>query len=518
MMTLLLRGTFLDEITELLDDMREESVWMVLLFLCFVLLAAQTVMNMLIGVLCEVVSIVAATEKEEMMMNYVVMRLGEIMSQLNYSTDGNISKKEFVKMLGSVDATRTLQEVGVDAVGLVDFADVIFANKDDEDGEIELNFQEFMDIVLQFRGTNTATVKDVVESQKIVRNGIKNVSLQLKQLQETLQSTGNTDPTHQNDLEEMNVMAKSLNRESLRSQGGSKESTGQRSSCKSVRIESLTESEGRGSTTGFLKPLKGKRISVEGKIDSSAENHASTGVGPPNFLDTLSSQMNAIHRCVEQGHDRMRKFVSQQVDQEGQLRLSAEREASKLQRQTASLQEENRQLRDMLGTQPGTIQHLPFGTHENPKLSVYSTGAGRDIVPGSRDAELHSQPPEADSKIGSHGKLVVKAGPSIDSLSDLRGWQQSSPTRMSHARPISASSQQSLRSVEDPVDDRLEFFHAPVDRIPGALASPQVLPSPEGEQENLLPLRETGNTAVVSPSPPQTTSPTLNVEPSRKQQ
>lgn len=174
MFTLLLRGTYLDEITELLDDVREQSVFLVILFLCFVLLAAQTVTNMLIGVLCEVVSIVAATEKEEMMMTFVVSKMGNILNVLDYDKDDHISKKEFMEMLTNHEATRTLQEVGVDPASLVDFVDVIFASDDGE--ETALSFLEFMDIILQYRGSNTATVKDVVESQKIVRNILKTLA------------------------------------------------------------------------------------------------------------------------------------------------------------------------------------------------------------------------------------------------------------------------------------------------------------------------------------------------------
>lgn len=46
----------------------------VFVFYIFILLAALTVMNMLIGVLCEVVSAVAATEKESITVQYVKAR------------------------------------------------------------------------------------------------------------------------------------------------------------------------------------------------------------------------------------------------------------------------------------------------------------------------------------------------------------------------------------------------------------------------------------------------------------
>merc|ERR1712151_1209243 len=104
-----------------------------LLFFLFVLLASLTVMNMLIGVLCEVVSAVAATEKEEMLVTYVHQKLHKVVTMLDTDGGGTISKNEFVKILENGDAVRCLQDVGVDVIGLVDFADFIFEN-DDGDG------------------------------------------------------------------------------------------------------------------------------------------------------------------------------------------------------------------------------------------------------------------------------------------------------------------------------------------------------------------------------------------------
>merc|ERR1719199_1054219 len=73
-----------------------------------------------------------------------------------------IARPEFEQLLLKPRAARIIQDVGVDVVGLVDFMDFIF-----KDGQ-ELSFPEFMDVVLQLRGTNNATVRDVVDLRKFV--------------------------------------------------------------------------------------------------------------------------------------------------------------------------------------------------------------------------------------------------------------------------------------------------------------------------------------------------------------
>ncbi|OLP83273.1 hypothetical protein AK812_SmicGene35969, partial [Symbiodinium microadriaticum] len=58
-------------VTELLADVGRDSGLIVAIFFSYVLIAAVTVMNLLIGVLCEVVTLVAAAEREELLIGFV---------------------------------------------------------------------------------------------------------------------------------------------------------------------------------------------------------------------------------------------------------------------------------------------------------------------------------------------------------------------------------------------------------------------------------------------------------------
>lgn len=163
MNNLLLGGTMPDS-ADLVNDVGEAHPVMRLLILMFILLASLTVMNMLVGVLCEVVCVVSAVEKEQLLVNFVKTQLMHLLSSIGFDEAGNakISKDDFRTLLEKPEAARTLTEVGVDVIGLVDLTDFIFK---DDDG---LSFPEFMDVVLQLRGSNTATVKDIVDLRKLV--------------------------------------------------------------------------------------------------------------------------------------------------------------------------------------------------------------------------------------------------------------------------------------------------------------------------------------------------------------
>eukprot|EP00929_Paragymnodinium_shiwhaense_P086011 TRINITY_DN4648_c0_g3_i1.p1 TRINITY_DN4648_c0_g3~~TRINITY_DN4648_c0_g3_i1.p1 ORF type:complete len:748 (-),score=161.29 TRINITY_DN4648_c0_g3_i1:184-2427(-) len=172
MHTLLLYGTFLDNCGNLIFLMAEQNIIALFLYYAFVLLSALTVMNMLIGVLCEVISAVASVEHEALTVMYVVTQLQEIMQQggLDKDGDGEISKKEFGQMMENAEAAHILSGVGVDVFALVELADYVF------EAQEQLTFGDFMEVVLSLRGSNSATVKDVVDLRKAIQITNKKVA------------------------------------------------------------------------------------------------------------------------------------------------------------------------------------------------------------------------------------------------------------------------------------------------------------------------------------------------------
>lgn len=163
MYTLFISGSLLQNVGEICDALGAEHVLFGGVYISFVILSALMVMNMLTGVLCEVVQAVAAIEKDQMLVTYVKGRMQKVIEKLDENGDNAVSRAEFENMLCQEEAVRALTEVGVDVVGLVDFADVIFEEEE------ELSFGRFMEIVLELRGSNNATVKDVVELRKLIR-------------------------------------------------------------------------------------------------------------------------------------------------------------------------------------------------------------------------------------------------------------------------------------------------------------------------------------------------------------
>jgi len=184
MSTLLLRGT-LPDLHEFVTTIGDESGFFAVVALFFILLTSLTVLNMLVGVLCEVVSVVSAVEKEQMTVQFVKSKLLALIANSGIDRDGNkcVSKSEFETLLLMPEGARIIEEVGVDVVGLVDFADDIF-----KDG-IELSFPDFMELVLQLRSNNVATVRDIVDLRKLVGNLFQDLSPAIQNVCEVVVST-----------------------------------------------------------------------------------------------------------------------------------------------------------------------------------------------------------------------------------------------------------------------------------------------------------------------------------------
>jgi len=160
MNTLIWNGVLGENLPVVANALGAESIFLGGLLLTFVLLASLTVMNMLIGVLVEVVSVVARLEKETLVVNFVTARLQAVIRLIDPCFEGQITRQTFASMLSHPEALTALNEVGVDVVALVDLSDFIFERHD------ALCFSDFMEEVVQLRGSNTATVKHIVDLRK----------------------------------------------------------------------------------------------------------------------------------------------------------------------------------------------------------------------------------------------------------------------------------------------------------------------------------------------------------------
>lgn len=131
----------------------------------FTLISYLTVLNMLTGILVEVVKNVTAAEKELRDITVAQRTLLSLNSgsDLDDITDtSSISKHQFMMLLSKPQAVKTLSSIGVDVLGTIDLIDVLYER------DAPLPFSTLMHHMLMLRGSNIATVKDMVDMRKFV--------------------------------------------------------------------------------------------------------------------------------------------------------------------------------------------------------------------------------------------------------------------------------------------------------------------------------------------------------------
>merc|ERR1719297_174315 len=85
--------------------------------------------------------------------------------------DGKIEMSEFTRLLDDKTTARILLTLDVDVEGLASVASFVF-----QQHQGTLGRKEFLQMVLDVRNSNKATVKDHIETRKFIQATIKTVS------------------------------------------------------------------------------------------------------------------------------------------------------------------------------------------------------------------------------------------------------------------------------------------------------------------------------------------------------
>lgn len=177
MQTLFFQVTLGDGVTDVTAAVIEESVAGMIMLGSVILVTTITLMNTLIGVLCEAICAVAEKERMSIQVAIVEATLRAILEEGDTDHDGSISQEEFFKLIESRSAVLALEDIGIDVVGLAETADYFFEEHHAEGSDMSkrLVFDDFMQLLLELRGSNKATVKDIVGLKKHMHDMLRNM-------------------------------------------------------------------------------------------------------------------------------------------------------------------------------------------------------------------------------------------------------------------------------------------------------------------------------------------------------
>merc|ERR1712139_303568 len=100
-----------------------------IVFMAFILLSAITVMNMLIGVLCEVVGAISQGEKDDAAIQLVKNSILTNLKRYD-NGDGMISHQELMDVMGESQSKAVLKGLNVDRLFVLELQSMLFPKKD----------------------------------------------------------------------------------------------------------------------------------------------------------------------------------------------------------------------------------------------------------------------------------------------------------------------------------------------------------------------------------------------------
>ncbi|CAE7422041.1 CACNA1H [Symbiodinium sp. CCMP2456] len=180
MWSLALHGTFMDAISDLLEDMRDLEnletgggwvlAWsMIFVFFLYVLLTNITVMNMLIGIVCEVVSEVKLSDEKNTAVVYLKRNLRNLLIELDEDNNNQISKRELHAASRLPRAREVLKELDVNVDNLIVLTEPLFEQDADAGREQEVTREELLNVILDMRGDRDVRMEDIVELRCDIR-------------------------------------------------------------------------------------------------------------------------------------------------------------------------------------------------------------------------------------------------------------------------------------------------------------------------------------------------------------
>lgn len=119
-------------------------------------------MNMLIGILCEVVTAVIEAEKNDAAISLVKDHLLVALKNLDEDNSGEISREEFAAVIRDKGGMKVMKELKVDVPHLMTMQDMLFPDKSKC---IPIN--RVLELVLTCRGDRPATSQDVIDANQL---------------------------------------------------------------------------------------------------------------------------------------------------------------------------------------------------------------------------------------------------------------------------------------------------------------------------------------------------------------
>jgi hypothetical protein len=223
MFSLFIMGTILDDVTVTTDAIRKtgKNWFMLPLFIIFILISSFTILNMLIGILCEVVSATAEAEKLKAMETSVREAITTLFKKLDMDGSGHVSKEEFYAMRKDKTVRSALEEMEICTSHFHKYCEILFQETEDKP-KPTIDFDTLIGMILRLRPGNHVSALDfslleasLDKSQEHLRERVLRIQSSINTLMNKPSQTNNSllSPTS---FQSSSTVSNAVNNDSVR--------------------------------------------------------------------------------------------------------------------------------------------------------------------------------------------------------------------------------------------------------------------------------------------------------------
>jgi hypothetical protein len=259
----LLSGVFTDSITDIMFELSRKSQAMMMLFLLHVGLTNLTLLNILVGVICQVIQEATDAQRERAHLRAVKELLLKHLEAIDENNNKLISPIEYKQLISVPEVSDVLEkECAIEPTQLLLIGETLFFDRKNPGGYREITFGAVVKAVLSLRGGQPSKAGDMM----VVQRDIKYLNKKMNRFQDAMNKREDEMIQRQKGIDaKMDrmtaVMEEIMNGMKLRVSFGESPAT---SGSKELRIESPSRNNIRGDSNDslFLVPTRQLRAEL----------------------------------------------------------------------------------------------------------------------------------------------------------------------------------------------------------------------------------------------------------------
>lgn len=189
--SLIIMGAIFDDLTYCTDSIRETgNTMMLIVFIIYMLMTGFTVMNMLIGILAEVVQATGEGETKAAELSLLTESIQSIISKLDVDGNEQISQSEFQQMKSSEELVDVLETLKISYEQFDKYGELVFGTTEAQEskrcsasGEPAITYTDLVRIIYKLRPGTTVGALELACFQHGVGSFMSSLDKKMKKLE-----------------------------------------------------------------------------------------------------------------------------------------------------------------------------------------------------------------------------------------------------------------------------------------------------------------------------------------------